>query len=85
LRAQLRIWPATNEANRTEFPLPINVTNIPNASTANQPGFLVKARKQKGRAVLIQVPRSQPLTVRTPTALGYTHDAPVAGVRSNPV
>src|SRR3984893_12662774 len=71
LRAQLRIWPATNEANRTEFPLLIDATNIPNANTANQPAFVVKARKQKrpprGPA---SGARSQHLTVRTPTALG---------------
>jgi hypothetical protein len=54
LRAQLRIWPAT-KANRTEFPLLINVTNIPNASTANQPAFLVKAQKRPSQPCFREV------------------------------
>jgi hypothetical protein len=32
------------KANRTEFPLPIEVIGIPNSSTRNQGGFVVKAR-----------------------------------------
>ena len=43
------------KANRTEFPLLINVTNIPNASTANQPAFLVKAQKRPSQPCFREV------------------------------
>jgi hypothetical protein len=32
-----------DQANRTEFPLLINLTSIPNANTRNQAAFIVKA------------------------------------------
>jgi beta-glucanase (GH16 family) len=70
LRAQLRIWPATNEADRTEFPLLINVTNIPNASTANQPAFVVKARKRPPQPCFREV--------GAPLKISYTSDANIA-------
>jgi hypothetical protein len=34
----------STKANRTEFPLLINMTNVPNTGTANQPALVVKAR-----------------------------------------
>jgi hypothetical protein len=32
-----------DQANRTEFPLLIDLTSIPNANTRNQAAFIVKA------------------------------------------